>query len=122
MTKSADPDQLASEANWSGSTLYAKAEYIRVQQDKDETTSEKESMHKEKNLLLRSELIFLLRNTLCQEIKWFWHCVIFYKIHLFFIRWKLLVNPAKYPAEPGHSIFYKIACPPGIDSDQMAWK
>ena len=32
---SADPDQLASsEANWSGSTLLAKAEYIRVQQDK----------------------------------------------------------------------------------------
>ena len=35
MTNSADPDQLASsEANWSGSTLFAKAEYIRVQQDK----------------------------------------------------------------------------------------
>ena len=34
MTDSADPDQLASsEANWSGSTLFAK-EYIRVQQDK----------------------------------------------------------------------------------------
>ena len=32
---SADPDQLASsEANWSGSTLFAKAGYIRVQQDK----------------------------------------------------------------------------------------
>ena len=37
MTNSADPDQLASassEANWSGSTLFAKAWYIRVQQDK----------------------------------------------------------------------------------------
>ena len=31
---SADPDQLASsEANWSGSTLFAKAGYIQVQQD-----------------------------------------------------------------------------------------
>ena len=30
-----DPDQLASEeANWSGSTLFAKAGYIQVQQDK----------------------------------------------------------------------------------------
>ena len=35
MANSADADQLASEeANWSGSTLFAKAEYIRVQQDK----------------------------------------------------------------------------------------
>ena len=37
MANSADPGQLASEeaeANWSGSTLFAKAEYIRVQQDK----------------------------------------------------------------------------------------
>ena len=35
MTNSADPDQLASsEANWSASTLFEKAEYIRVQQDK----------------------------------------------------------------------------------------
>ena len=34
-SNSADPDQLASlEANWSGSTLFAKAGYIRVQQDK----------------------------------------------------------------------------------------
>ena len=33
MTNRADPDQLASEeANWSGSTLFAKAGYIRVQQ------------------------------------------------------------------------------------------
>ena len=33
MTNSVDPDQLASEeANWSGSTLFAKAEHIRVQQ------------------------------------------------------------------------------------------
>ena len=35
MKNSADPDQLASsEANWSGSTLFAKTEYIWVQQDK----------------------------------------------------------------------------------------
>ena len=35
MTNSADPDQLASsETNWSGSTLFAKAVYTRVQQDK----------------------------------------------------------------------------------------
>ena len=38
MANSADPDQLASaeaaEANWSGSTLFTKAEYIWVQQDK----------------------------------------------------------------------------------------
>ena len=35
MANSADPDQLASEeANRSGSTLSAKAGYIRVQQDK----------------------------------------------------------------------------------------
>ena len=33
MANSADPDQLASsEANWSGSTLFAKAGYIRAQQ------------------------------------------------------------------------------------------
>ena len=34
MSNSADPDQLASEANWSGSTLFVKAGYIQVQQDK----------------------------------------------------------------------------------------
>ena len=35
MANSADPDQLASsEANWSGSTLFAKAGYTRAQQDK----------------------------------------------------------------------------------------
>ena len=35
MTNSADPDQLASEeANWSGSTLFVKAGYILVQQEK----------------------------------------------------------------------------------------
>ena len=35
MTNSADPDQLASsEANWSESALFAKAGYIRVQQEK----------------------------------------------------------------------------------------
>ena len=36
MANSADPDQLASsEANSSGSTLFANAGYICVQQDKD---------------------------------------------------------------------------------------
>ena len=35
MANSADPAQLgSSEANWSGSTLFAKAGYIQVQQDK----------------------------------------------------------------------------------------
>ena len=35
MANSADPDQLASsEANWSGSTLFAKTGQIRVQKDK----------------------------------------------------------------------------------------
>ena len=35
MANSGDPDQLtSSEANWSGSTLFAKAVHIRVQQDK----------------------------------------------------------------------------------------
>ena len=35
MENSADPDQLASEeANWSGSALFAKAGFIRFQQDK----------------------------------------------------------------------------------------
>ena len=34
MTNGADPDQFAPSANWSGSTLFAKAGYIRVQQDK----------------------------------------------------------------------------------------
>ena len=35
MAYSADPDQLASsEANWSGSTLFAKEGYIQFQQDK----------------------------------------------------------------------------------------
>ena len=35
MENSAGPDQLASlEANWSGSTLFAKKGYIRVQHDK----------------------------------------------------------------------------------------
>ena len=34
MANSADSDQLASEANWSGSTLFAKTGYILAQQDK----------------------------------------------------------------------------------------
>ena len=33
MANNADPDQLASEAYWSGSTLFAKAGRIRIQQD-----------------------------------------------------------------------------------------
>ena len=33
LINSADQDQLASEANWSGSTLIAKAGHIQVQQD-----------------------------------------------------------------------------------------
>ena len=37
MANIADPDQLASsEANWSGSTLFAKAGYTGVQQDQYE--------------------------------------------------------------------------------------
>ena len=36
MTNSADSDQLAfEEANWSGSTLFAKVEHIRVQKDQE---------------------------------------------------------------------------------------
>ena len=35
MANNADPDQLASsEANWSGSAMFAKAGYIQVPQDK----------------------------------------------------------------------------------------
>ena len=33
MANSEDSDQFASEANWSGSTLFAKAGHIQVQQD-----------------------------------------------------------------------------------------
>ena len=34
VTNNADPDQFASkEANWSWSTLFAKARYVQVQQD-----------------------------------------------------------------------------------------
>ena len=40
MTNSAGPDQLASsEANWSGSTLFAKAMYIWVKQEKGKIVS-----------------------------------------------------------------------------------
>ena len=46
MANSADPDQLASsEANWSGSTLFAKEGYIRVQQDKGKRSIEKLAGH-----------------------------------------------------------------------------
>ena len=42
----ADPDQLASsEANWSGSSLFAKAGYIRVQQDKGKVIDTQERPH-----------------------------------------------------------------------------
>ena len=34
MTNSADPDQLASEANWAWSTLFAKEGYIQVNKQK----------------------------------------------------------------------------------------
>ena len=34
MANSADPDELASEANWSGSTLFVKAVHIRDLQEK----------------------------------------------------------------------------------------
>ena len=34
MANSADSGQLASEANWSGSTLFEKVGYIQVQHDK----------------------------------------------------------------------------------------
>ena len=46
MANSADPDQLASsEANWSGSTLFAKAGYIWVQQDKGNGGKQKWGNH-----------------------------------------------------------------------------
>ena len=49
MANSADPDQLASaEANWSGSTLFAKAGYIQVQQDKKLRV--KKQLHKKQKL------------------------------------------------------------------------
>ena len=45
MANSVDPDQLASlEANWSGSTLIAKAGYIRVQQDKGWVTQNEKDL------------------------------------------------------------------------------
>ena len=47
MKNSADPDQLASsKANWSGSTLFANAGYIRVQQDKGWETFQPRSLEK----------------------------------------------------------------------------
>ena len=43
MANSADPDQLASEeANWSGSTLFAKAGSIWAQQDKGKSAERRE--------------------------------------------------------------------------------
>ena len=43
MTNSEDPDQLASsEANWSGSILFVKAENIRVQQELGLSLNKKE--------------------------------------------------------------------------------
>ena len=47
MANRADPDQLAStEANWSGSTLFEKAGYIWVQQDKGLINLAKQKPHK----------------------------------------------------------------------------
>ena len=49
MANSVDPDQLASsEANWSGSTLFANAAYIHAQQDKDQCKKMLSSMPKKK--------------------------------------------------------------------------
>ena len=54
MANSADPDQLASsEANWSGSTLFAKAGYIQVQQDKGKET-------KHKIIIMKSHTLFYI--------------------------------------------------------------
>ena len=58
MANSADPDQLASsEANWSGPTLFAKAGYIWVQQDKGWQELKKHPCT-EKLLLLIVDIIF----------------------------------------------------------------
>ena len=64
MTNSADSDQLASlEANWSESTLFAKAGHIRVQQDKGQPVlmkrpkkKKKKKEEKEKRCLLSIKL------------------------------------------------------------------
>ena len=46
MANSADPDQLAStEANWSGSTLFAKTLSIRVQQDQGQMSEYEAGLH-----------------------------------------------------------------------------
>ena len=60
MANSADPDQLASEeTNWSGSTLFAKAGYIRVQQDKAAfTQSERAMTEKERTNVFNSNAVF----------------------------------------------------------------
>ena len=51
MTNSVDPDHLASEeANWSGSTLFAKAGYIWVQQDQGEEVN---LIRKKNNILIK---------------------------------------------------------------------
>ena len=47
MMNSADSDQLASsEANWSVSTLFAKAVYIRIQQDQGEDKKVNENLRR----------------------------------------------------------------------------
>ena len=47
MTNSADPDQLASsEANWSGSTLFAKARYIQHDKGKTNVLALEQSIRK----------------------------------------------------------------------------
>ena len=60
MANSTDPDQLASEeANWSGSTLFAKAGYIWVQHDKAAfTQSERAMTEKERNNVFNSNAVF----------------------------------------------------------------
>ena len=62
MANSADPDQLASsEANWSGSTLFAKAGHIQAQQDQGYTTIT--------HVLLRA----FWQNFLCTTTPWWYN-------------------------------------------------
>ena len=64
MTNNADPDQLASSgANWSGSTLFAKAGYIWVQQDKGLEISHKSKKKKEPLLKIQFLPISFLKNS-----------------------------------------------------------
>ena len=55
MTNSADPDQLASsEANWSGSTLFAKAGHVQVQQDYNNGETQERSRSRSTTLLYKA--------------------------------------------------------------------